>query len=536
MSNRDLVRAARSLRKKGNFLRGLLGDFSGTIEVLGRPGYYYVRLDKPGGYEVGVFPGRVRPLNNLPVRVETHPLTGVQYIVGPDDETLIYGGADPADVPVLDIHGDTHGWGGDDMAVWLHTQQIFPLRCQPSQTDPLSVVIQAGTFFSQGAFTVLDAPLEVSLAEYFPASGYKYVLLYMLSTGEAEIQDSSVQYLRDLVAPPEGTFWVAALRLAAGSNIGWPQIVDLRFLNSGVINAGKLKMGEDFIVVGAGHPDTNWRWVRLGTMLDALLDTTRGTGMLAVDSTDYVFLGVDRVAADEGRASLIWGDNLNDDLWIAHYNHITGEKTYVARITPSGNIILLDGALVDGVDVGLHDHSGEAGLGLQFPFEHLSNVPNSLAGRAGNLVTVNVAETGLVFTDPGAVSGSHPIHRWHVDGPLAAADEVDGVWVVQSAFVPMHVWIYCEDPGTLGSTIVDIQRSTSLGNSWTTLFAIEDMPELEAGADLVSSSKTDALLLNQGTLLRCNIVQAAVGSMGLTVQFAPVKAEDESLMTIMGIA
>jgi len=533
---RDLKRAASNIRLKGQFVRGLLGDFTGTIAVDGRPGYYYVRVEKPGGYEVGIFQGRVRALYNLPVRIETHPITKQQFITGVDDELITYGGTDPATIPALDQHALTHAWGGDDMLMWLHTQQVFPLRCQPDESGGAAVVIQAGTYFSEGLFCVLAAPLAVDLSAYVPASGHKYILVYLDSAGAAGVVDDGAARLADLSPAPSGTYWVAAIRLADGTGVGWQQIVDLRFLNSGVVNGGEMELGTDYIVVGTGHPSISGRWARLGTTLDARLDTTRGTGLLACDDTDYVFLGIDRVASDEGRASLIWGDNSNDELWIAHYDYGSGVKTYVARLNSYGNLYVL--GTVEGVDIANHQHSGAAEDGQAFPFLNLSDTPTAYTGQAGRVVTVNPAENGLIFTAGGG-SGveAQPVHRWHVDGALSVVDEVDGIWVVQAAFTPAYVWLYCAEPGSAGSTIIDIEKSTNNGVSWSSLFAVGgDYPELGYSAGLVAAGVPDAIVLYSGTLLRCNITQVATDAETLTVQFAPVDVQPAGgLLTIMGV-
>ena len=119
MSNAELRRAMQNIRLKGALLRGLLGDFDGNIEVAGRPGYYYVRVEKPGGYEVGIFPGRVRALNNLPVRVETDPITRVQFIAGLDDQTITYSGIDPATIPAMERHALTHLSVSSNGSLWV---------------------------------------------------------------------------------------------------------------------------------------------------------------------------------------------------------------------------------------------------------------------------------------------------------------------------------------------------------------------------------------------------------------------------------
>lgn len=544
MVNKQLLRAARNLRKKGPFLRGLLGDFSGNVAVSGRPGYFYVRVEKPGGYEVGIFPGRVRALNNLPVRIETHPVTGVQFIAGADDETIAYGGTDPGSIPAMELHGITHGWGGDDMLMWLHTMQIFPMRCQPHETVNTSVVIQAGTYYSEGVFCVLAAPLTVALSSYVPSVGHKYILLYLDSAGVAGVQDDNAQLLADLEPAPAGTFWVAAIRLAAGAGIGWQSIIDLRFLNSGVVNGGELELGTDYIVVGTGHPDAGY-WTRIGTQLNALLDLTSGTGMMTRRAVSEVraFFGVERPAFDEFRALIAWGSDPTDYLYFDAYDQTADAKTNVAYLTPAGvlwllsNIELEAGATVDGVDVSSHDHSG-AGQGGTIEFLNLGDTPSAYTGMAGRVPTVKLDETGMEFLAGGGGGATvYPIHRWYVDGALSVVDEAAGIWIVQDTFIPAYVWLYCQDPGSAGSTIIDIEKSTSNGAGWSSIFdSGGDYPELAYSAGHVASGAPDAVPLYAGTLLRLNITQVATGASSVSVQFSPVDIQPAGgLMTIMGI-
>jgi hypothetical protein len=380
MTNRALKRAAGGLRRKGQFQRGLLGNAAGAIEVPGRPGYFYVRVEKPGGYEEGIFPGRVPLYLNLPVRIETHPITGVQFVAGVDDQTIAYSGVDPADIPDVGPHAPTHEWGGPDMVMWLHTMQLFPLRTQPAEPASQDVVVQGGTYFAEGQFSVLNSPQTVDLSAHVPGTGRRYVLLYLDAAGDVGIQDDDVSSLAALQPAPAGTFWLSAVRLRAGDVVGWQDIVDLRFMNSGVMNGGELELGDDYIVIGTGHPDLTGRWTRVGSQLDAFLDTAEATGMMAQTTTDYLFVGVDKVGTDEARASIIWGDNSDDLLWIAWYS-MTGSKTYVATIDSAGdlemltgNIVMQPGATVDGVDVSEHTHSGVPGDGEQIDHSDLDNI------------------------------------------------------------------------------------------------------------------------------------------------------------------
>lgn len=256
MSQRVLKRAAENLRRKGPFLRGLLGDFDGNIAVADRLGYYYVRVERPSGYEVGVFPGRVRALYNLPVCIETHPVTNVQYVSGIDDETVAYSGVDPASVPTLDRHADTHGWEGDDMPIWLHTLQLFPLRVQPHPTAAQSVGVMPGIYYAGSAVYALHNPLVVDLSSYFPVSGLLFVSLYIDTAQAVQVLDESATTLADAPEPPSGTYWLAVviLRAATGA-ITWSDIVDARwFVKTGAIVNPMTSLGDIIVGAASGVP------------------------------------------------------------------------------------------------------------------------------------------------------------------------------------------------------------------------------------------------------------------------------------------
>lgn len=431
----ELKRAARNIRKKGQFIRGLLGDFVGTIAVADRPGYYYVRVEKPGGYEVGIFPGRVRALYNLPVIIQTNPLTGVQYIAGTDDTTIAYGGTDPATVVSVDLHGFTHEWGGDDMLMWLHTNQIFPLRCQPHPTTGTSVVVQGGTYFSEGTFSVLSTAIEVDLSAYYPTTGHEYVLLYLESDGTPGVVDDDVANLADLSPAPAGMFWVAAIQLTAGTSIGWQDIADMRFLNSGVLNRSMY-------------------WVDL------------------VETPDS-FAGYG-------------GYNVG----------VKGDETGL-EFTPRSWLTLLE-------------------------------TPSSFVGQGGKLVAVRSDELALEFVDAGSGGGggegdiniTFQARYWTVDGPLAVADEVGGVWRVIENLIISSVSFYLYDTGTSSSTIIDIDVSNDGGATWSTLFTTPaNRPALAGGAsDKRADSVPDIVVVYAGDLLRINIDQVAPGARGLSAQ------------------
>lgn len=109
--------------------------------------------------------------------------------------------------------------------------------------------------------------------------------------------------------------------------------------------------------------------------------------------------------------------------------------------------------------------------------------------------------------------------RWHVDGPLAVYDEVDGVWRMGQAFEMQSAAMYLNDTGSSGTTIVDVEKSVNRGISWSTLFPTQaNRPSIAAGAAKVSvGTPAIAAPLASGVLLRANIEAVAVGARGLTV-------------------
>ena len=142
--------------------------------------------------------------------------------------------------------------------------------------------------------------------------------------------------------------------------------------------------------------------------------------------------------------------------------------------------------------------------------------PQSLVSGTGGSTTT----TTMVAVTP----------RWHVDGPLAVFDEVDGVWRLGQAFEMTSVVMYLSDTGSAGTTTVDVEKSVNLGGAWSTLFPTQsNRPSIVAGSAKVDVG-TPAIPapLSAGTLLRANIEEVATGARGLTVH---VFGEEGSIIT-----
>lgn len=195
-------------------------------------------------------------------------------------------------------------------------------------------------------------------------------------------------------------------------------------------------------------------------------------------------------------------------------------------ITQDANIEPKTGATFDGVDVSEHDHSG-AGEGGTVDFLSLGQVPGSFVGQGGKYLAVNPGETALEFVTGGGGGGgggdvniTFQARYWTVDGPLAAADEVGGVWRVAQNFSISAATAYLYATGSSGSTIVDFERSADGGATWATLFTTPGLrPTIAAGAaDKRADSVPDETLLYAGDLLRLCIDQVATGARGLSAQ------------------
>jgi len=224
-------------RPKGYRWSGLLGDFDGNITA-DRPGEVWVRLRQAGssGYSVGSFPNRggVRPWYNLPVYIEVDPLTGEQYVIGTDTTALAYGVVDgnpetPVGVDELPLHGDYHGWGGDDQVSWIHTLQVFPLRVQPGSSAG-EIIIQAGVYYAEGHTCVLGDALSVDLSSYQSGTGANvYLLLYLDAAGAAGVVE--ITTLAGAELAPKGAYALGIVRLRATGVIEWRDVAtDLRFI------------------------------------------------------------------------------------------------------------------------------------------------------------------------------------------------------------------------------------------------------------------------------------------------------------------
>lgn len=131
-------------------------------------------------------------------------------------------------------------------------------------------------------------------------------------------------------------------------------------------------------------------------------------------------------------------------------------------------------------------------------------------------------------------------YSWHVDGPLAVLDQVDGVRSLILALEASAFSIYLYDDGTSGDTTIDIEKSLDDGLTWASIYLVAgNRPTIAGGSGLRVNTGTLAnpTVLPSGTLLRVSIVDVAVGARTLDV-FSHAEAGDvvegDVLYAIMG--
>jgi len=133
---------------------------------------------------------------------------------------------------------------------------------------------------------------------------------------------------------------------------------------------------------------------------------------------------------------------------------------------------------------------------------------------AGVSATDNAITNSTDITISGAAVGGSSgsvVFRWHVDGPIAASSDIQGIHYISASFNPSIAHLYLKGPPTSGSVIVDAEKSTDC-ISWTSIFGTK--PTLTSGSCATGTPLGTALSV--GTLLRAKIENPGTGAYTLT--------------------
>lgn len=138
------------------------------------------------------------------------------------------------------------------------------------------------------------------------------------------------------------------------------------------------------------------------------------------------------------------------------------------------------------------------------------NVDNALDQLAFRAKYLELNGTG------GGGSGSaatDPV--FHIGGVLATASEVDGAWIAPRPSTIQYVYIYCRDPGSAGSTIVDVNlNGTSI---FDTTQANRPTLAYDDADQVAKSGAPDITALVENDVLSIDIDQVGTGAEDLTV-------------------
>lgn len=542
---RKLKRDFGGFRKKGRRLFGILGNEAGIVNVPDRPGYQYARIERGAERVTLICKGNARPRLNTAVIIEQNAITGEFEIVGLDVETTRAAGDDPTMALFnTEPHAASHEWraDADDILLWLHPLQMYFLRVQPGDTAG-HVIVQGGPYFVEGKLHWKRAQSDLDLTGYYPSSGSVWVMVCLDGAGDFTIVQKAgggnAADIEDLGPIPSGHVALAAVKLTYGAAFDFFNdfipLWQVTQFDASVLSNGTviIQDGTGMVVDLLGTYPSIWgEW--LGLQAFTLLDK-EFLALRACWNSDFGAFGVINEGSNRKDTAVVFGDDalgagasIQDRFVIYGYGTWDGE-TFELRpfltITMDGAIMPYTGGTFDGVDVSDHDHSG-AGQGGTILLPSLGDVP-SYVGHEGKFLQAIPTGGGTQWAIPsGGGGGSGDVNitfqsqRWTVDGPLAVADEVGGVWRCNENLAVSRIAMYLYAAGSSGSTIVDVDRSGDGGGAWETLFTTSgNRPVIAAGAtDRRAASIPDVTLLFAGDLIRVNLDQVATGARGLSVQ------------------
>lgn len=329
---------------------GLLGDDNGTVQVAGKPGYVYVRINDMLTYAYNdTVPNRA----NMPVYVS--------YSVQEPDRLIVTGTRtmEADDIPTRKgnaaPHHFDHEWmanGGGDDVVYVDERQFLPFRVWPAAG--LSIYIYRGITYSGTQDYLFEPTGSYDLSPLVPATSGsgRWVVVSMSSSGSLCFTPGDVMFTNDLSvsnipAAPTGHAQLAAVRVYHGQNqIAEARtsrdIVDLRFSTLGRGGGGgSAYTGVAPIDVTADQISHQGSGVTPGTY-----------PMLTVDIRGHATAGRALTAADLGTGTATSATWFRGDMTWNQMLHPVPVSEYINR-TICYAVWMLDGALAAASGAGL---------------------------------------------------------------------------------------------------------------------------------------------------------------------------------------
>ena len=220
----------------------LLGNSAGTVEVVNRPGYVYVR--NTDGSPLGEALNQTVPNSaDLPVIVGyTHINPTLLQVLGCREVYIGTTWQPPNPLTYIPKHHWTHELknpdGGGDV-VWVRQQQIVPFLVAPQSPETMYVDVRSGLYYVRNVAVWFPETTSGDLTAYIPASNYViYVLISLNMATEAlaytagtAFADQEEKALDDALPStiPGGHMPLAAVKLlSTTTSIGWDEIYDVR--------------------------------------------------------------------------------------------------------------------------------------------------------------------------------------------------------------------------------------------------------------------------------------------------------------------
>lgn len=257
---------------KGDYVRGLLGNGHGKVQVPSAPDHSYVRPNRSVDQVFEIFNKTVPNIDGLPVLMGEFPWQpGLTQIIDVDWETYL-GSAGWAGYSRTGPHGDTHVWRDGYLGVDtfnVHRRQIAEMRSYPVGSGSMSFNVAPLDYLYYGEPKSWPGLPGIDLSPAVPSTGSaRWMLSYLdpvsntvgVVTGTIEVDSLAVSPPRPGL--PTGSWLPSAyIRLQGGqATLGEYNFADARplWVSTSQLNLGDL--GDVGIPTGTPRDGDFLRW------------------------------------------------------------------------------------------------------------------------------------------------------------------------------------------------------------------------------------------------------------------------------------